>query len=124
MDEITYLNTPTCTVTSSRIVIGAQTFATRNVGSVSIEKVKKPSWPWLLGVIGLAMMATSLSNGFGVSTIIGSALACGSGAVLFSPAKLKLKLNAGGGEVIALTSTNASEIDALHRAIVTAISAR
>lgn len=37
MEEITYMNAPGATVTSTRIAIGAQTFATRNVGSVAIQ---------------------------------------------------------------------------------------
>lgn len=59
MEEITYLNAPGATVTSTRIAIGAQTFATRNVGSVAIETAKKPSWPLWVGIIGAFMVVSA-----------------------------------------------------------------
>jgi hypothetical protein len=123
MEEITYLNAPGATVTSTRIAIGAQTFATRNVGSVAIETAKKPSWPLWVGIIG-AFMVVGTWRDFGAATIMGVVMLAAAGAVMFKPASLTLKLHAGGGEIIALQSTDKAAIQALHDAIVQAISAR
>lgn len=124
MDEITYLNTTSATVTSSRIVIGAHTFATRNVGSVVVQTVDKPGWPIYIGLIGAAMLIGSVTSGFGVSGVMGFVMLAAAAGVLFSPQKLKLKLVAGGGEVVALETTDRIAINALHQAIVQAISVR
>lgn len=125
MDETTYLSTPGATVTSSRIVIGNQTFATRNVGSVSVEQVAKPGWPIFVGLIGAAMTISAITGkDFGASGVMGVAILIGCGAVAFSPPKLRLKLMAGGGEVVALESTDKAAVNALHQAIVNAIAAR
>ena len=124
MDETTYLNAPDATVTSTRIVIGQQTFATRNVGSVAVHEVAKPNWPIFIGLIGGAMVLSGFSSGFGTSTLVGIAMFAGAASVFFKPATLQLKLVAGGGEIMALETTDRSAIDTLHRAIVSAIAAR
>ena len=125
MEEITYLSTPGATVTSSRIAIGMQTFATRNVGSVSVERVDKPSWPIYMGLVGGAMtISAATSSSFGASGIMGVVILIGCAAVALSPIKLRLKLMAGGGEVVALESTDKAAVTALHQAIVSAIAAR
>lgn len=124
MEEITYLDAPGASVTSTRITIGNQTFATRNIGSVAVAEVPKPKWPILIGLVGAAMAAGALSGGFSATTVMGLAMVAGAAAVLFAPAKLRLKLNAGGGEIMALETTDRAVIDALHQAIVKAIAAR
>lgn len=102
MEETTYLESPGASVTSTRITIGNQTFATRNVGSVAVAEVPKPKWPILVGLVGAAMAAGALSGGFSATTVMGLSMVAGAAVVLFSPAKLRLKLNAGGGEIMAL----------------------
>ncbi len=124
MDETTYLDAPGATVTSSRIVIGSQTFATRNVGSVAVQEVAKPRWPIFAIVIGGLIALGTQSSGFSAATVVGLALAGGGAMVLFSPTKLRLKLMAGGGEVVALESTDQAAVNTLHQAIVKAIAAR
>jgi uncharacterized membrane protein len=124
MEETTYLESPGASVTSTRITIGNQTFATRNVGSVAVAEVPKPKWPILIGLVGAAMATGALSGGFSATTVMGLAMVAGAAAVLFAPAKLRLKLNAGGGEIMALETTDRAVIDALHQAIVKAIAAR
>ena len=124
MEETTYLNAPAATVTSTRITIGNQTFATRNVGSVAVEEVAKPKWPIPIGIVGAAMAVSALSGRFSTVTIIGMVMIGGAAMALFSPKKLRLKLNAGGGEIMALETTDRGAIEALHRAIVNAIAAR
>lgn len=124
MEEVIYLESPGASVTSTRITIGNQTFATRNVGSVAVAEVPKPKWPILVGLVGAAMAAGALSGGFSATTVMGLAMVAGAAAVLFAPPKLRLKLNAGGGEVVALESTNKTAVNTLHQAIVKAIAAR
>ncbi len=92
MDETTYLDVPGATVTSSRIVIGEHTFATRNVGSVRVQEVDKPKWPIYIGLIGGAMLISSISGGFSASGVMGFVMVAAAAAVLFSPKKLMLKL--------------------------------
>lgn len=125
MEEVTYLESPGASVTSTRITIGNQTFATRNVGSVAVETVSKPNWPIYVGLIGAAMTISAVTGkDFGASGVMGVAILIGCGAVAFAPAKLRLKLMAGGGEVVALESTNKTAVNTLHQAIVKAIAAR
>lgn len=124
MEETTYLESPGASVTSTRITIGNQTFATRNVGSVAVAEVPKPKWPILVRLVGAAMAAGALSGGFSATTVMGLSMVAGAAVVLFSPAKLRLKLNAGGGEIMALETKDRAVIDALHQAIVKAIAAR
>lgn len=125
MEEVTYLESPGASVTSARITIGNQTFATRNVGSVAVETVSKPNWPIYVGLIGAAMtISGATGKDFGASGVMGVAILIGCGAVAFAPTKLRLKLMAGGGEVVALESTNKTAVNALHQAIVKAIAAR
>lgn len=123
MEEITYLNAPAATVTSSRITIGAQTFATRNVGSVAVETVDKPGWPLWAGIIGLLLVLGTWRD-FGAGTIMGCVLLAAAVSIWLKPATLRLKLHAGGGEIVALESTDRASINAMHAAIVSAISAR
>lgn len=123
MDEQNYLNTPLATVTSARIVIGAQTFATRNVGSVSIKELAKPSGPvWAMLIGGL--IALPLGDASGGRITFGLALLAWGIYRWIQPVKLQLVLIAGGGTTIALTTDDKRQITELHDAIVQAIAAR
>ena len=124
MDEITYLDVPGATVTSTRIVIGEHTFATRNIGSGRVQEVDKPKWPIYIGLIGGAMLISSISGGLSASGVMGFVMVAAAAGVFFSPRKLMLKLVAGSGEVAALETTDRVAINTLHQAIVQAISVR
>lgn len=119
MDEQTFLQDQTATVTSSRIVINGQTFATRNVGSVSM-RTKEPS---RLGSILLGVIA----GGCAVGGAVGGALAFAIGAVIWwmaNNAEYTLVMMAGGGEVAALKSKDHAVISKLHDAVAQAIAVR
>lgn len=120
MEEVTYLQAGDVSVTSARIQIGSQTFATRNVGSVRIDHKGRAFWPLLLVMLGVFLMfgAESRVFGFLLAAIVLALWWWG------SKPKATLVLLAGGGEVKALTSTDKAAIDQLHAAVVQAISAR
>lgn len=117
MEEITYLQAGTSLVTSSRIEIDGQTFAVRNVGSVKIVGGGHPWAGALLLVVGA--MALTANPFFGLPL-----LALGAYMVWQKLALKTLVLISGGGETVALKSTNAKAIEALRVAIAQAISAR
>ena len=119
MEEEEFLRDGATLVTSTRIEIGGQTFAVRNVGSV---KVTTPGRPWiaaLLGLIGISFAAQKDIRVFGL-LIVGAA-----GVWIWQQLRMKrLVLVSGGGEVVALKSTNGAAVEALRAAISKAISAR
>lgn len=119
MDETIYLQAPAVTVTSARIAVNGQTFATRNVGSVKMQDVRRPVWPFLVLLVGLAMLVNSDAWVYGAIVAIAGAV-----AVWKNPARRRLVLLTGGGEVSAYESADTKFVNALHNAIVNAISAR
>jgi hypothetical protein len=119
MEETEYLRSGATLVTSTRIEIGGQTFAVRNVGSV---KVTTPGRPWiafLLGLLGVSFAAQEPIRWAGL-LMIGAA-----GVWIWQQMRMKrLVLVSGGGEVVALKSTDGKAVEALRAAISQAISAR
>lgn len=116
MEETEYLRGGDVLVTSNRIELGGQTFAVRNVGSV---KVTKPGIPWLAGLI----LAVSLVAAINAPAMLVISLACA--FYIYSQVMLRrLVLVSGGGETIALKSTNGDHIESIRAAIAQAISAR
>lgn len=119
MEEQEYLRTGTTLVTSSRIEIGGQTFAVRNVGSV---KVTTPGRPWLAALVcaaGLAMLPDANAR------VAGVIIAGAAGAWIWQKLRQRsLVLVSGGGEIVALKSTDGPGVEALREAISKAISAR
>jgi len=118
MEEIEYLRQGKILVTSTRIEIDGQTFAVRNVGSV---KVTKPGLPWIaaLVVIGCGISGSAGAPG-GVWVVAAAAAA-------WAYLQLRLRrlvLITGGGEVLALKSTNAAQVEALRSAVAQAIAVR
>jgi hypothetical protein len=118
-EEQTFLQSGAAVITSSRIVIGNQTFATRNVGSVSVQEIPRKS----LGCIafGLVAVAGLLAKEFGVAVVCGVISAV---FFLMNKPSYKLVMMAGGGEVVALVSKDQQHIRQLHDAVAQAISVR
>ena len=117
MEEKVFLNAKNASVTSSKIVIANSTYATRNVGSVRVETIPRPKWPWIVLIIGLLFLLGAPALG-----VILVAIAA---FVLWQVGpKSKLILLAGGGETCALISSDTGAVEELHQAIVEAISAR
>lgn len=118
MEETEYLRQAGVLVTSTRIEIAGQTFAVRNVGSV---KVTKPGVPWIAALVLIAAILAAIGNaGFG-AWLVGLAAA----GWIFQQTRLRrLVLITGGGEVLALKSTNGSQVEALRSAVAQAIAVR
>lgn len=121
MDEQVFLELDGATVTSSKIVIGASTYATRNVGSVRIDPIPMPLMPFLVGLVGLVMMSRGNADSLGFGLFI---LAIAGYWIYSKLGRKKLILLAGSGEVVALETKDSDLLQQLHDAIVSAISAR
>lgn len=120
MEEVQYLQQGAFLVTSTRIEIAGQTFAVRNVGSV---KVTKPGLPWLAILVGVFALLSGLASRGEAWFAFVIAAACAVWA--WQQMRLrKLVLVSGGGEVVALKSTDGSAVEGLRSAIAQAISAR
>lgn len=119
MEERVFFQGDGASVTSSKIVIGGNTYATRNVGSVRVEF--KPASRG----VGIAMAVIGVFAMFSTAPAFGLILAV-AGAVIAMVAKSrsKLLLMAGGGESMALESSDVKYVNDLHMAIVEAISVR
>ena len=117
MDERVFFEGAGSCVTSSKIVIDGNTYATRNVGSVRMVEVDKPFWPWIVFAFGMFMCMGSMVIGLCI-------VALGVGLIYAMKEGVKLLLMAGGGESVAIESTNVAHVKQLHAAIVEAISAR
>lgn len=121
MDETTYLNDNGVVVTSTRIELDGQTFAVRNIGSV---KVTKPGIPWLAAFLGLLGMSMAISGTDG-ARIFGLMLLGGAAFWVYQQVRMRrLVLVSGGGETIALKSTNGAHMEKIRAAVAQAISAR
>jgi hypothetical protein len=119
-EETIFFNSDAAKVTSARVVIGNQTFAMAGITSVEVAKeVPKANWamPSLVLVIGLTAMPTSVPTGI-IFTLIG-------GLWLYfeisKDTKYHLVIRAAGGEVNALSSTNATDIEVIASAITDAM---
>lgn len=118
MEEQVFLQANGMLVTSSRIEINGQTFATRNVGSV---KVVAPGIS-ILAVFVAIVGAISLANG---SVIFGACCAVVGGIWAYTTAvKRKVMIVAGGGEVLALETSDSPLAEKLRSSIAQAISVR
>ena len=118
MEEKVFLTDAGLLVSSSRVEINGATFATRNIGSVRVESPGISKLALLIASIGV-ISCTSGSYIFGLS-----ALAIGVIWGYTTATQRKLKLVTGGGEVVALESSNGKLVERLRVAIADAISVR
>lgn len=118
MDETIFLTNRNVMVSSSRIEINGHTFATRNVGSVKLEGKGVSVVAIVLALFGFLMM-------FGATPVFGACLLAGGGAWAWQSATRRtLKLMAGGGEVVALQTSDRKWAESVRSAIANAIAAR
>lgn len=119
MEEKVFLQIGADAVTSSKIVIGGNTYATRNVGSVRMEVIPAKR------TAGIVTAAVGVFALFSTAPMFGVVLLGVGGVIaMVAKARAKLLLMAGGGESLALESTDTALVMKLHAAIVDAISAR
>lgn len=119
MEEKVFLQIGADSVTTSKIVINGNTYATRNVGSVRMETKPGHKMAGILTlVIGLFMAAGTVPL-FGLTLIVAGAI-----IIFVSRERARLLLMAGGGESLAVESPNMDYVKKLHAAIVEAISSR
>lgn len=118
MEEQVFLQEPGVLVTSTRIDIHGQTFAVRNVGSVKVQDEGRPWLAFLFLLIGIGAMS-------GQSYIFGACCLVIGGAWLWKSLRTrKLVFIAGGGETVALKSTDPAQVERLRAAVAQAISVR
>jgi hypothetical protein len=118
MEEQEYLRQGNLLVTSTRIEIAGQTFAVRNIGSV---KITKPGTPWIAALICVGSALGWLMNRESAMLLVTAAAAFW---VWQQVATRRLVLVSGGGETVALKTTQKTTVEKLHAAITQAISAR
>lgn len=118
MEERVFLQAKGVSITSSRIAIQNQTFATRNVGSVRLTETPGARWPLLVMLLGVVAASTPSQRAWGLIVV-----AVAGYAMWANRGKYKLVLVAGGGEVSAYVSHDKSAVQQMHDAIVAAISA-
>ena len=122
MEEVEYLRKGSTLVTSTRVEIGGQTFALRNVGSVKIVKAGTPIFAMLLVLAGATMAVATKDSG---ARIFGGIVALAAGAWAWQKiSQRSLVIVTGGGEVVALKSTDGTGVEALRAAIAQAIAGR
>lgn len=118
MDEKIYLQEGGVLVSSARLQINGQTFAMRNVGSVRMEDEGRP---WLAIFIGLAGASFGAGGNVPVAVLlVGLAGYLGWRKM----AARKLVLVAGGGESVALRSTDGAFVAKVNQAVAQALSQR
>jgi hypothetical protein len=118
MEEKTFMHEGAVLVSSTRIELDGQTFATRNVGSV---KVVRPGMS-ILGALVAVLGVVALASG---SIGVGMFLAVVGGVWAYTTwRRCELHLMAGGGEVVALQSSDSTQMERIREAIAQAISVR
>ncbi|WP_298926266.1 DUF6232 family protein [uncultured Ramlibacter sp.] len=118
MDEKIFFQAPEVLVSSSRVEISGQTFATRNIGSVKVTAPGVSIVAVLMLLVGAAAMAGS-ATGVGLFFLVVGAI-----WAYTTWARRELKLVAGGGEVLALKTTDRNHVEKIRSAIAEAISVR
>lgn len=119
VDEKVFLQNSGVLVSSSRVEINGQTFATRNIGSVKVTAPGISLLSILFLIIGVGAMAKGSNIWVG-----GFFLVVGAVWAWTTYTRRELKLMAGGGEVMALKSNNAGQVEQIRAAIADAIAVR
>lgn len=118
-EEREFLSDKGSVVTSSRVVIGKTTYATRNISSVRME-TGSISWvAVLLVLLGLPQLVADMSNPLGWGM-----LAVGAIWGWVKWVNCSLYMTASGAESLALKSSSRAHVQALHDAIAQAIATR
>jgi hypothetical protein len=119
MEEQTFFEGPGTAITSTRILINGKTYATRNVGSVSVTTIPASRGVGIFIVaIGLiCLFAKNWEWGIGLSVI-------GAAFIMIAKPTYKLMMMAGGGEVMALQTKDGPAVQKLHDAVAQAIAVR
>jgi hypothetical protein len=115
MQEMSYLKEPGFSVTSSRVDIAGQTFATHDIGSVQVEDPHRSVFGLLVGALGLVVL-------FFGAEVFGLCLAVvGSLWALITLNMRKLSLVADGGAVLTLESSDVAMVERVRSAIAKAM---
>lgn len=122
VNEVSYYSQGSVHITNARFVVGAQTYAIRNVTSVKGITI----WPGRIGPIALALIGVALVFKFdAVGIILGlGLLGVASLLLYYRKPTHAVVLATAGGEIKAYESSRTAEIsrilDALNQAIVDA----
>lgn len=118
MNEQVFFEADGYRVSSTRIDLAGQTFATRNVGSVRLDAPGVGRLPVMLGIVGGAV-ALRADAATGVLLMAVAAF------WIWRAARIRhLRLMAGGGEVLALATHDSQLAEQLRQAIASAIAVR
>lgn len=115
------------TVTTTRVEINGQTFATRNIGSVKVVGDGFPFLGLFFGALAgfmLLIVTNSKTPQPGLGVIALGIGALGIYMIARKSGTRRLVVVTGGGEVVALKSTDSQAIDQLRSAVAQAISQR
>lgn len=115
MQEMSYLQEPGFSVTSTRVDIAGQTFATRNIGSVQVVDPHRSVIGFLVGASGLVALFLGAELPGLCLAIVGSFWA------LITFNMRKLSLVADGGAVLTLESSDAEMVERVRSAIAKAM---
>jgi len=118
MEEEFFLKMGTVVVSSTRVVLGRQTFATRNIGSVAVKDVSIGFAPFLLAAIAIACLVGD-AKPFGAILLIGTAI-----YAYARYGKQTMTIVAGSGEVVALKEQPKAFVQRVSAAMEKAIAVR
>ena len=119
-EETTFLDAPAAKVTSARVIVGNQTFAMSGITSVEVKKeTAKVNWFWPSMILVAGLATTPNNAGIGITfAVIGGLWLW---AEFKNPTLYHLVIRAAGGEVNALTSTDATAVEVIASAITDAM---
>lgn len=118
MEEQVFMNDGSVSITSSRVVIDGQTFATRNIGSVSVKDRDIGIAPLFLAAVGIACGA----NGYAIWAFLW--IAAATYLIWQRVSEKTLVIVAGGGETVAMKTNDSARAMKVHDAVIQAISVR
>jgi len=115
MQEMSYLQEPGFTITSSRVDIAGQSFATRHIGSVKVVAPRRSQIGMSVALVGLVALFLGAEG-------LGLCLAIGGGVwALISFNVRKLRLVADGGAMLTLESSDVAMVERVRSAIAKAM---
>ncbi len=115
MQELSYLQEPGFSVTSSRVDIAGQTFATCNIGSVQVVEPRS-------SMVGAGVSVVGMLAVFGGAAVFGLCLAIIGGVWALATLNLrKLSLVADSGAELTFVSSDAAMVERVRSAISKAV---